>query len=134
MAHANQHGTAAAGGHEERDVRLRPLLIGLLGVVGLVVATFLLMALVQRVVTGAADARAAGKRPRVAMRELPPEPRLQPRPVEDLHALEAEQDAILNSYGWVDRERGVVRIPIDRAMALVAERGLPHAAGEEARP
>lgn len=31
----------------------------------------------------------------------------------------------LNNYGWVDKEAGVVRIPIDRAMALVAENGLP---------
>jgi hypothetical protein len=31
----------------------------------------------------------------------------------------------LNSYGWVDKEADVVRIPIDRAMALIAENGLP---------
>ncbi len=31
----------------------------------------------------------------------------------------------LNSYGWVDRKHGVIRIPIERAMDLVAQRGLP---------
>jgi hypothetical protein len=31
----------------------------------------------------------------------------------------------LNSYGWVDQQAGIARIPIDRAMALLAQRGLP---------
>lgn len=37
----------------------------------------------------------------------------------------AKQDEMLGSYGWVDEKNGVVRIPIDRAMDLLAERGLP---------
>lgn len=41
----------------------------------------------------------------------------------DLYRMKAEEQ--LNSYGWVSREAGVVHIPIDRAMALVLERGLP---------
>ncbi|HUC85551.1 MAG TPA: hypothetical protein VL970_10195 [Candidatus Acidoferrales bacterium] len=40
-------------------------------------------------------------------------------------ALEAAQDAQLNSYGWVDRSNGIVRIPIARAMELLLQRGLP---------
>lgn len=39
--------------------------------------------------------------------------------------LRATEDAILTTYGWVDREKGVVRIPIDRAIDLLAQRGLP---------
>jgi hypothetical protein len=39
-----------------------------------------------------------------------------------------QAEARLNSYGWVDKEGGVARIPIERAMAVVAEQGLP--AGE----
>jgi hypothetical protein len=35
------------------------------------------------------------------------------------------QRDILNSYGWVDRAGGVVRIPVDRAIELVLARGLP---------
>ena len=37
----------------------------------------------------------------------------------------ARQTEKLNSYGWVDRSNGIVRIPIDRAMDLLAQRGLP---------
>jgi hypothetical protein len=54
-----------------------------------------------------------------------PKPRLQIRPAEDLAKLRAAEDADLNSYGWVNRESGTVRIPVDRAMQLLLERGLP---------
>ena len=55
----------------------------------------------------------------------PPGPRLQTHPAWDLATYRAEEEAVLNSYGWVDPERGLVRIPIDEAMRLTAERGLP---------
>jgi hypothetical protein len=42
-----------------------------------------------------------------------------------LKQLRATEDAILSSYGWVDRQKGIVRIPIDRAIDLVLQRGLP---------
>ena len=54
-----------------------------------------------------------------------PEPRLQEHPREDLTALRDREDQMLRSYGWVDRNGGVVRIPIERAMELTLERGLP---------
>jgi hypothetical protein len=56
---------------------------------------------------------------------LPPEPRLQTNPRQDLIDLRAGEDAILNTYGWVDKTGGVVRIPISEAMKLTVERGLP---------
>ncbi len=56
---------------------------------------------------------------------LPPEPRLQTSPREDLRDLRTQEDVILNSYGWVDRNNGVVRIPITEAMKLTLQRGLP---------
>jgi hypothetical protein len=56
---------------------------------------------------------------------LPPEPRLQTNPRQDLIDLRAGEDAILNTYGWVDKAGGVVRIPIGEAMKLTVERGLP---------
>ena len=56
---------------------------------------------------------------------LPPEPRLQANPAQDFQALHATQEAELNIYGWIDRENGVVHIPIDRAMELIAHSNLP---------
>ena len=55
----------------------------------------------------------------------PPAPRLEIKPRESLDALHAHENAALGNYGWVDRDRGIARIPIDRAAALLAERGLP---------
>ena len=55
----------------------------------------------------------------------PPEPRLQANPQADMRTMREREETVLNHYGWVDPNRGVVRIPIDRALDLVAERGLP---------
>ena len=60
---------------------------------------------------------------------LPPEPRLQTNPRQDLIDLRAGEDAILNTYGWVDKTGGVVRIPISEAMKLTVQRGLPSRQG-----
>lgn len=55
----------------------------------------------------------------------PPEPRLQVTPSADLARYQAEQDTRLNSFGWVDREQQIVHIPIDRAMDILLDKGLP---------
>jgi hypothetical protein len=57
--------------------------------------------------------------------KLPPAPRLQESPVLDLEDMRAAEDQILDHYGWVDQQKGVVRIPIDRAMDILGQRGLP---------
>jgi hypothetical protein len=51
-----------------------------------------------------------------------PAPRLQSAPTSDLSALRRQKNAMLDEYRWIDRRGGVVRIPIDRAMQLLAER------------
>jgi len=56
---------------------------------------------------------------------VPPAPRLQTNPREDLKELRDHENAVLNNYGWVDKAAGVVRIPIDEAIKKTAERGLP---------
>ena len=70
--------------------------------------------------------------PFVASRPAPPEPRLQPEyqshdrlPFEDMAALKQEWAAQLSTYGTVPGRPGTARIPIDRAMDLLAARGLP---------
>jgi hypothetical protein len=60
-----------------------------------------------------------------SQRVLPPSPRLQAQPHQELVDYCRDQQAEVNSYGWVDRDAGVVRIPISRAMDLVLARGLP---------
>jgi hypothetical protein len=52
-----------------------------------------------------------------------PTPALQVNPAADLAAYKARERALLDSCGWIDRRAGIARIPIDRAMALVVQRG-----------
>jgi hypothetical protein len=55
----------------------------------------------------------------------PPAPRLQYNEFADLAALRRVEQDRLETYGWVDRDHGVVHIPIEQAMRLTAQRGVP---------
>lgn len=57
--------------------------------------------------------------------EPPPEPRLRVAPRADLLEMRRAEDQVLNSYGWVDGEKNIVRVPIERAMEIIAKQGLP---------
>ena len=54
-----------------------------------------------------------------------PQPQLQSNAAAELEKARAREDERLSSYGWVDREAGVVHMPIERAVQMVAERGVP---------
>jgi hypothetical protein len=43
----------------------------------------------------------------------------------EINDFRLQEEKTLNSYGWIDQQAGVARIPIDRAMQLLAQRGLP---------
>lgn len=58
-------------------------------------------------------------------RPLPPPPRIQANPALDIQAYLQSQQNLLTTYGWVDRQSGIARLPIDRAMELLLQRGLP---------
>jgi hypothetical protein len=62
---------------------------------------------------------------------LPPEPRLQTNPRQDLADLRAREEQALTGYAWVDRNAGLVRIPIDEAIKKTLERGLPARQGQQ---
>lgn len=69
-----------------------------------------------------------GRPPATLVREqrpAVPAPRLQTDAPADLNGLRDAERNELESYGWLDRRKGVVRIPVERAMALLVERGLP---------
>ncbi len=64
--------------------------------------------------------------------KLPPAPSLQTQPFQDVFMLRRNAESRLGSYGWVDKEGGVARIPIDRAMEVVLQKGFstrPDASG-----
>jgi hypothetical protein len=56
---------------------------------------------------------------------VPPGPNLQPNPSADLAAFRAAEETELATWAWVDREKAVARVPAERALEIVASRGLP---------
>ncbi len=62
---------------------------------------------------------AVGQEPR-----LPPVPRLQASPANEFYEYRRRESALLNNYGWANKDRGTVHIPIADAMRLTVERGL----------
>jgi len=54
-----------------------------------------------------------------------PQPRLERHERVEIKDFRLKEEQTLNSYGWVDEKTGVVHIPIERAMQLLAQRGLP---------
>lgn len=54
-----------------------------------------------------------------------PQPRLERNERLEINEFRLREEQALESYGWVDQKAGVARIPIDRAMQLIAQRGLP---------
>ena len=56
---------------------------------------------------------------------LPAPPRLQQFPMKELYDFRVIEERTLHGYGWVDKAAGTVHIPIEEAMRLTVERGLP---------
>jgi hypothetical protein len=109
-------------GHEHTDVNVRPIFVAGIGLAlalifvgALMLGLFDLFAAHEARVSPPANPLAAAEGPR-----LPPEPRLQVHPVKDLRELREAEDNLLDHYGWVDKNAGVVRIPIERAIDLLA--------------
>ena len=59
------------------------------------------------------------------VKRLPPEPRLETSPPKNLKELREREDAVLTGWSWVDKEKGLARIPVARAAEIIAEKGLP---------
>jgi hypothetical protein len=83
---------------------------------------------------GRAANAAAQKYPlAVGQQKQPPTPNLQNQPFKDIYTLRQGEAERLGSYGWVDKDGGIARIPIDRAMDVMIEKGFPtRAASSEA--
>ena len=113
--------------HETRDVSLRWMVISGVILVVLLIAAFVTM----RWTFDLLEAREARQQSEPATLVTdpgpgrPPEPRLQANPRLELQELRVEENAVLQTYGWVDRDKGVARMPIDEAMKIVVQRGLP---------
>jgi hypothetical protein len=111
--------------HEHRDVNVWAVYKFGIGLAVLCVLASALLFGVYKYFLSREGGPLARDQVNVDARNLPPAPRLQPAPILDMKDMLAAEDLILNGYGWVDQKQGVARIPIDRAMDLLAQRGIP---------
>ena len=143
VAHAGEHHDRVH--HEEHDINVRAVLWF---AVAFVVTGIVVHLALWFLYKGFAAIERERTEPPVTLvanpqREIPPSPRLQPfperapewagvqqralfkTPVDDMEDLRAWENRMLTSYGFADDQQERLRIPIDRAMELVVQRGLP---------
>ena len=117
---------AGPRGHESRDLSVRAIAVFFIGLTLLIVVVAFAMKWTFDAFVARDVARDPPVSPLAASRpELPPEPRLEVSPRIEIEALRASEDEILGGYGWVNEKTGTARIPLERAMDLILERGLP---------
>ena len=130
--------------HEKSDVNVRALLIFLVVFILFAIVTHILLYFMFRFFVRIENGRTndpltAIHRPAGA--DVPVEPRLQPfpnrdheggviapnanTPVTDMNDMRANEQKAQTTYGWVDQQKGVVRMPIEQAKQLLLQRGLP---------
>ncbi len=80
---------------------------------------------IYKFTTSRQAARYPAVSPLAYTRESTPEPRLQIDAPRELRELRAAEEAALHGYAWIDKDRAMIRIPIDRAIEVLAQRGLP---------
>ena len=112
--------------YETKDIHF-PTLIMLLGLLFLILGGVMLSGRVlHRFFSRYSPLHDRSVSPLAEMDRLPPEPRLQVNPPVDLIRLRDIENVQLNNYSWIDPAAGKVRIPITRAMTILAERGKQH--------
>jgi hypothetical protein len=109
-------------GHEPLEVSPRGLVIAGLAILLLVAVALVLM---YGLFVGLERRhRPLAEQPPTDLQPQPGPPHVAPNQAEQLRQNRERWQAVLNSYQWVDQEQGIARIPIQRAIELVAEQGL----------
>ena len=114
------HHSPNGAGHEQSEVSVRFIVVSL---AGLALVTLLVFVVVVGVFRHFYDSDKTGQARRQPV--VPPEPRIEVAPYEQLQQMHAKEDHVLTTYAWVDKQNGVVRVPIDRSIDLLAAKGLP---------
>jgi hypothetical protein len=129
--HSTSHGNETVR-FEPTDVATRPVALSVLGlaaftIIFTIAANYVYFGLAER---AKATSPAANPLAEQYAAKQPPEPRLQLRPKDDLTQLRAAEEKSLSTLAWVDKEAGVVQVPIERAMEMLIAKGLPARQGE----
>jgi hypothetical protein len=131
----NEYATTPTGaGHEHTDANIWSILKFILWLAVAAAVIHLGLALLFSLFVEQRVERAAPAYPLAVgeSQRLPPEPRLQRFPREDIMNFRLTEEQQLDTYGWVDKTTGIVHIPVQEAMKLILERGLPARAQQPA--
>jgi hypothetical protein len=127
-----------AAGYERSD--MNPMVVGA-AAVGLLITLGLALVAVTLLGQAVVGVPFAVSRPadlvsglQASAAPTPPAPALEAQSGQTFGPYRAAEEQKLNSYGWVDRSSGTIRIPIDRAIDLTAQRGLPARPAPTATP
>jgi hypothetical protein len=112
-------------GHEKRDISVPAVTWFAAGLIIAGIITYLSIAGLYKSFEHLHPSSTAPSRTALRPPTIAAQPRLQTNPAVDLEIFQTAEEAKLKSYGWVDKAGGVIRIPIERAMELIAQRGLP---------
>lgn len=124
--HAAPHGAPEGGGSDReidyKSVRRFSIFLVALVLAGLVLVGWLFSFLRKEIASNQIPAP-----PLAGAQEtpLPPEPRLEGPPGPQLLALRAKEEAVLATWGWADKKKGIAEVPVGRAIEIVLEKGLP---------
>ena len=118
--------TPPGAGYEHTDASIGPLVQFAFWLVVSAVIVHVVLAVGYLYMKRAAETpQAAQQFPLAAeqARRLPPAPQLQQIPSREMYELRTQQETDLHSYGWIDKNAGMVHIPIEDAMKLMVQQG-----------
>lgn len=113
-------------GHEEDAISRKGIYIFLTGFVAAVLVCIVILVWMFDIFLAQAEEQQPPPNPLAAEREPPPKPHLQTSSASDLQKLRAAEETQLNSAGWISEREGIVHIPIEQAIKIVAEKGVPN--------
>ena len=130
------HELGAHGSFEHEDLSPKSIIYFFAGLAVFLVVIYLISFGIYHALNTVDEANKTTMSPMVAPKADPravtpadtqafPEPRLEESERTQLRTFIEDQDRKLATYNWVDKDKGVVQIPIDRAMDLIVQRGLP---------
>jgi hypothetical protein len=113
-------------GHETKEANVRTIVyIGIGFAVIIAIGFFAVYGMFGFLSSHPFDAPQSNPMAKTGVRQFPPLPRIEEHPALELIELHKQEDRLLSTYGWTDKQAGVVRIPVERAIELQLQRGYP---------
>lgn len=130
--HKDRQVNAEQPGYEVQEVlNLRGVLLFMVPLAGVVILTLFVSHWLESVWVAQTERDTATVAIPVQGSQLPDPPRLQGDPEKDMQVMRSQNLTQLEGYSWINEKKGVVRIPISRAIEIIAQRGLPHVSEDE---